>query len=392
MFYSPGKQASGLPFNPFKSCCVPRPIGWLSTVSADGVHNLAPFSQFQNITWDPPTVMVAANSQPSGALKDTTANILATGEFVWNMATWDLRDWVVGSSRDYPPDTDEFEALGIAWADSTHVKPRRVAASPVQFECRLTQKMQVPGNTPDAAAWVLIAQVVGIHIDDAALTADGLPGLVQHIKSGRLRALAVTTPRRDPDLPEVPTMGELGFKTFDITNWYGVVAPAGTPAVVTHALHAALQRILQMPDVVRKMADLGVRGENMTTDQFGQFMRSEYAKYRDIARRTGVRLEHHAPGAARVTGSVEKAHDIARMHFETRLRFVDPRDVGLAWLNDRIAAWAAAHCSSPLLQEQPDGLGAGRLRHLARRATVRRLAGRVSLHRQQHLAKSGWCL
>lgn len=184
MFYTPGEQASGLPYNPFKSCCVPRPIGWLATVSEKGVHNLAPYSQFQNITWDPPTVMVACNAQPSGALKDTTANILATGEFVWNMATWDLREWVVGSSRDYPQDTDEFEAMGIAWKDSVHVKPRRVAASPVQFECRLTQKLQVPGNTPDAAAWVLIGQVVGIHIADAALTPDG------RIDIARLRPLA----------------------------------------------------------------------------------------------------------------------------------------------------------------------------------------------------------
>ncbi len=67
---------------------------------------------------------------------------------------------------------------------------------------------------------------------------------------------------------------------------------------------------------------------------------------RNFCKRTGINLQHHKPGAARVTGSVEKAHDIARMHFETRLRFVDPRDVGLAWLNERICAWAASHCSS----------------------------------------------
>lgn len=86
MFYSPQSEVSGLPFNPFKSCCVPRPIGWISTVSASGIHNLAPYSQFQNVTWDPPTVMIAANARESGQLKDTTANILETGEFVWNMA------------------------------------------------------------------------------------------------------------------------------------------------------------------------------------------------------------------------------------------------------------------------------------------------------------------
>lgn len=173
MFYSPGIESSGLPFNPFKSCCVPRPIGWLSTVSAAGVHNLAPYSQFQNVTWDPPTVMVAANAHEDGRLKDTTRNILDTCEFVWNMATYDLREWVVASSRDWPADVDEFEALGIPWAPAQHVRPRRVKGSPVQFECRLIQKMEVPGRTPDASAWILVGQVVGIHIDDAALTPDG---------------------------------------------------------------------------------------------------------------------------------------------------------------------------------------------------------------------------
>ena len=184
MFYSPQQESSGLPFNPFKSCCVPRPIGWLSTVSEDGIHNLAPYSQFQNLTWDPPTVMVAANARDDGALKDTAANILATGEFVWNMATYELREWVVGSSRDFPPGIDEFDELGIDWLPSTHVKPRRVAASPVQFECRLTQKIEIPGNTPDSSAWLLIGQVVGLHIADDALMADGRIDIV------RLRPLA----------------------------------------------------------------------------------------------------------------------------------------------------------------------------------------------------------
>ncbi|MCJ0764789.1 flavin reductase family protein [Variovorax terrae] len=173
MFYSPGSETSGLPHNPFKSCCVPRPIGWISTVSAAGVHNLAPYSQFQNLTWDPPTVMVAANARADGSPKDTAANILATGEFVWNMATYDLREWVVGSSRDWASGVDEFSELSIPWVPSVHVAPRRVAGSPVQFECRLTQQLRIPGNTAEASAWLLVGQVVGIHIDDAALTPAG---------------------------------------------------------------------------------------------------------------------------------------------------------------------------------------------------------------------------
>ncbi len=173
MFYSPEKETSGLPHNPFKSGCVPRPIGWISTVNAHGKANLAPYSQFQNLTWDPPTVMVACNARADGSLKDTAANILETGEFVWNMATYDLREWVVGSSRDWSSEVDEFDALSIPSLPSVHVKPRRVAGSPVQFECKLTQKLQIPGNTVEAAAWLFVGQVVGIHIDDAALTPEG---------------------------------------------------------------------------------------------------------------------------------------------------------------------------------------------------------------------------
>ena len=120
---------------------------------------------------------------------------------------------------------------------------------------------------------------------------DAMPSVAPFIKSGRLRALAVTTPERDRELPDVPTMAELGFKSFDIINWYGVVAPAGTPAAVTGSLHGAIQRILSMPDVNSKLAELSVRGETMTVDQFGQFMRTESAKYREIAKRTGVKLE-----------------------------------------------------------------------------------------------------
>ena len=179
MFYSPAVESSGLPVNPFKSCCVPRPIGWISTVSDTGVHNLAPFSQFQNLTWDPPTVMIAANARADGALKDTVANILATREFVWNMATYELREWVVASSREFDQDIDEFEAIGIDWKPSTHVRPRRVARSPVQFECRLTQELRVAGNTGESSAWLLIGEVVGIHIDDEALTPDGRIDIVR---------------------------------------------------------------------------------------------------------------------------------------------------------------------------------------------------------------------
>ena len=120
---------------------------------------------------------------------------------------------------------------------------------------------------------------------------DAMPSVMPFLKSGRLRALAVTTPERDPELPDVPTMSELGFKTFDITNWYGVVAPAGTPAAVIGPSHDAIQRILSTPEVSRKLAELSVRSPVMSTEQFTQLMRAEATKYQGIVKRTGIAVE-----------------------------------------------------------------------------------------------------
>ena len=173
MHYDPERDDHGFKHSPFKSCVVPRPIGWISTLSRNGVANLAPFSQFQNITYDPPIVMIAANQNTSGRRKDTVVNVEATGEFVWNMATYDLRDAVNLSSREFPPEVDEFEAAGLEKAPSLLVRPPRVAASPVQFECRYLQTVRVPGNGEMGSADIVLGRVVQIHIRDDVLTPDG---------------------------------------------------------------------------------------------------------------------------------------------------------------------------------------------------------------------------
>ena len=100
MHYSPTNEKCPLPYSPFKSCTIPRPIGWLSTLSEDGIANLAPYSQWQNLTFDPPLVMFAANQLSSGKRKDTVINAEKTGWFVWNMATYDLREAVNISSME----------------------------------------------------------------------------------------------------------------------------------------------------------------------------------------------------------------------------------------------------------------------------------------------------
>jgi tripartite-type tricarboxylate transporter receptor subunit TctC len=123
------------------------------------------------------------------------------------------------------------------------------------------------------------------------LNFDVTSSVMQYVRSGHLRALAVTADKRDPDLPDVPTMAELGFRTFDITNWYGVAAPAGTPQSVVDTLHGAIQRVLDMPDVARKLTELGIRRQTMTPEEFAQFGQAELAKYRNFKKTLGVRLE-----------------------------------------------------------------------------------------------------
>ena len=173
MYYEPGKSPHGLPFNPFKACIVPRPIGWISSTSPDGIDNLAPYSQFQMLGYDPPTVMFSANQTPQGRRKDSVINVEATGEFVWNMATWALREAVNLTSEELGPEVDEFSHAGLSKLASRLVKPPRVAGSPVHFECRHLQTVRLPGNGPTGTVDVVFGRVIAIHIDDAFLNADG---------------------------------------------------------------------------------------------------------------------------------------------------------------------------------------------------------------------------
>ena len=174
MFYQPGKTNHGLPHDPFKSCVIPRPIGWISSLAPDGVANLAPFSQFQNLTFDPPYVMFAANQKVAGTHKDSAYNAEQTGEFVWNMATYDLREAVNISGMEVPADTDEFDLAGVTKAPSHLIKPPRVAESPINFECSYHSTLRLPGNKGLGSVDIVIGKVLAIHISDDVLTADGL--------------------------------------------------------------------------------------------------------------------------------------------------------------------------------------------------------------------------
>ena len=173
MYYQPGITNHGLPRDPFKSCVIPRPIGWISTISREGVHNLAPFSQFQNLTFDPPYVMFASNQNTTGRRKDTVVNTEQTGEFVWNMATYELREAVNKSAEEVAPDIDEFDIAGVTKAASNIVKPSRVAESPVHFECKYHATIRLPGNGTMGTVDVVFGRVIGVHIKDEAIGPDG---------------------------------------------------------------------------------------------------------------------------------------------------------------------------------------------------------------------------
>ena len=184
MFYEPEKNDHGLARPPFKSCVVPRAIGWLSTLSPEGVANLAPYSQFTNLTFDPPYVAVSINQGHLQNRKDTTNNIEQTGEFVYNMVTYDLRAAMNITAAEFPPDVDEFEAAGLEKAPCVLIKPWRVADSPVQFECIYVQTLRLPGNGRVGTADVIIGKVIGVHIKDEFIGADGKLDIV------RIRPLA----------------------------------------------------------------------------------------------------------------------------------------------------------------------------------------------------------
>ena len=174
MFYETARNDHGLPYNPLKACVVPRPIGWLTTLSAEGVVNLAPFSFFNLLSYDPPFVMFSAGAhEADGGKKDTVANIEATGEFVYNMAIWAQKDQMNQTAFLIDRGLDEMAAVGLYPLPSRLVRPPRVRGSPVHFECRLHQIVVLPGRTPMLEHHLVIGRVDAVHIDDAVLTSDG---------------------------------------------------------------------------------------------------------------------------------------------------------------------------------------------------------------------------
>ena len=160
--YEP-RKGHGLPHDPFNAIVGPRPIGWISTCNAQGALNLAPYSFFNAFNYHPPIIGFSSTSW-----KDTVQNIQETGEFVWNLATMDLAQQMNATAAHVAHDVSEFSVAGLTAVPCKLVNVPRVAESPVAFECKLSQIIQLQGaDGKKAQAWLTLGEVVAVHIDKA---------------------------------------------------------------------------------------------------------------------------------------------------------------------------------------------------------------------------------
>ena len=163
LFYEPSKRNHGLARDPFKAIVAPRPIGWISSMSAKGEINLAPYSFFNGVSSDPPMVMFASEGR-----KDSITFVEETKEFVCNLATWNLREQMNTTSGRFSRGTNEMKEAGLVSAPSILIKPPRIKTSPCALECQWLQTVHlndVQGESTDR--YVVFGQVVGIHIDES---------------------------------------------------------------------------------------------------------------------------------------------------------------------------------------------------------------------------------
>jgi flavin reductase (DIM6/NTAB) family NADH-FMN oxidoreductase RutF len=170
MFYDPEAAEKPLALDPFKAVVVPRPIGWISTLSRAGTVNLAPYSFFNAVCEDPPIVVFSSGGPTApDRRKDSHRNAEETGEFVVNLATWPLREAVRMTSARVPSDVDEMALAGLERLPSHKVRPPRVAASPVHLECRYLRTIRIEEASDEEQSAMILGRVVGIHVRDDAI-------------------------------------------------------------------------------------------------------------------------------------------------------------------------------------------------------------------------------
>ena len=166
MFYRP-EDGHGLPHNPFNAIITPRPIGWISSRDAEGINNLAPYSFFNGVAYEPPQVMFASTgTKPDqGDTKDSMANIEATGVFCVNIVEYAQRDAMNASSATLPKETDELAHADLPPVECETIDCARIEGAPAALECKVTQIVTLPGE----ANRVVFGEVTGIHLRDDCL-------------------------------------------------------------------------------------------------------------------------------------------------------------------------------------------------------------------------------
>ncbi len=204
MFYKTD-QHHGLPHDPFKSCVVPRPIAWISSIHPNGAINLAPFSFFNALASDPPMVMISFTGyHQHGGEKDSLYNIKSSGDFVVNMVPLALKDAMNATTAPVAHEVDELALAGLNTEESVLVKPPRIREAPINMECELFQEINLPCTLENSINTTIIGKVLGIHIKDEVLT-DGMI-----------------------DLSKIKPLARLGYNQYtDVDHLFTMTRPAG---------------------------------------------------------------------------------------------------------------------------------------------------------------------
>jgi flavin reductase (DIM6/NTAB) family NADH-FMN oxidoreductase RutF len=201
MFYDARiKGSHGLPHDPFKALVAPRPIGWISTIDTDGQVNLAPYSFFNAVCYEPNIVLFSASGLPDDPMKHTRRNAEETGEFVCNMVSHDLRLQMRDSAEYVARGVDEMALVGLTPEPSELVKPPRVKEAPAHLECRYLQTVVLESNEPYHTHGVVFGEVVGIHIKDEYIV-DGLVDVLRYRPVARMGYLDYTTVESSYSMP-----------------------------------------------------------------------------------------------------------------------------------------------------------------------------------------------
>lgn len=204
MFYKTD-QHHGLPHDPFKSCVVPRPIAWISSIHPNGAINLAPFSFFNALASDPPMVMISFTGyHQHGGEKDSLYNIKSSGDFVVNMVPLALKDAMNMTTAPVAHEVDELALAGLNTEESVLVKPPRIREAPINMECEFFQEINLPCTLENSINTTIIGKVLGIHIKDEVLT-DGMI-----------------------DLSKIKPLARLGYNQYtDVDHLFTMTRPAG---------------------------------------------------------------------------------------------------------------------------------------------------------------------